>query len=102
MVSKANAFSFGSNYSNLWPLNNSLMSKPSKLGSIRKRARIQSYFWNEVGSIEHISLPKLENAIRKEFNFDDDRFVRAQIDLMQTEQRIRVESRVKVWIKEPR
>ncbi len=80
----------------------SSMTKPSKHNDAKKRMNIQSHFWNEVGSVEHISLPKLENAVRKEFNVDDDRFVRAQIDLMQTEQRIRVENRVKVWIKEPR
>lgn len=78
------------------------MKNPSKHSDIKKRANIQSYFWNEVGAVEHISVPKLENAIRMQFNSDSDRFVRAQIELMQTEQRIRIESKVKVWIKQPR
>jgi len=67
----------------------------------QKRENIQNHFWNQVGSIEHISLPKLEDAIRKEFNCDDGRFIQAQIRLMQTEARIRVQSKVKVWIKQP-
>lgn len=50
---------------------------------------------------EHISLPKLEDALKKEFSIEDDRFIQAQIKLMQTESRIRVQSRVKVWIKQP-
>lgn len=32
---------------------------------------------------------------------DDDRFVQSQIRLMQTEARVNIESRVKVWIKKP-
>jgi len=68
---------------------------------LRKRERIQDHFWNEVGSVEHISLPKLKDAVRKEFRYKDDRFIRAQIELMQTEARIRIESKVKVWIKPP-
>jgi len=59
-----------------------------------KRENIQTHFWNEVSTVEHISLPKLKNAIRKEFNDNDYRFVQEQIELAQTEQRIRVESRV--------
>jgi hypothetical protein len=43
----------------------------------------------------------LEDAVRKEFNIADDRFIQTQIELMQTEARIRVQSRVKVWIKQP-
>jgi hypothetical protein len=77
------------------------MTKLSELEDLKKRERIQNHFWNEVGAIEHISLPKLEDAVRKEFNCKDDRSVQAQIELMQTEQRIRIESRVKVWIKQP-
>jgi hypothetical protein len=65
------------------------------------RARIQGYFWDEVGAVEHISIPELENAVRREFKLEDGRRVKAQISLMQTEGRIRVESRVKVWIKPP-
>jgi hypothetical protein len=67
----------------------------------KKREKIQAHFWNQVGAVEHISLPMLEDAIRREFNCTDDRFVREQIRLMQTEARIRLESRVKVWIKPP-
>ena len=77
------------------------MTKHSELEDIKKREKIQNHFWNEVGDVEHISLPKLKNAVRKEFNYKDDRSVQAQIDLMQTEQRIRIESRIKVWIKQP-
>ena len=77
------------------------MSTHSETEALKKREKIQSHFWNQVGSVEHISLPMLEDAIKKEFNFKDDRFIQAQIKLMQTEARIRVESRVKVWIKQP-
>ncbi len=77
------------------------MKIPSKVGEIKKIAIIQSNFWNEVGSAEHISLPRLKDSIRKQFNFEDDRLVKTQIDLMQSEQRIRIESNVKVWIKRP-
>ncbi len=77
------------------------MTKHSELEDMKKREKIQNHFWNEVGDVEHISLPKLKNAVRKEFNYKDDRSVQAQIGLMQTEQRIRIESRVKVWIKQP-
>lgn len=78
------------------------MTKLSEPEDLRKRERIQNRFWNEVGSIEHISLPKLKNAVRKEFKYKDDRYVQAQIELMQTEAKIRIESKVKVWIKPPR
>jgi hypothetical protein len=78
-----------------------MMTKLSEPEDLKKREKIQNYFWNEVGSIEHISLPKLENAVKKEFKLKDDRSVQAQIELMQTEGRIRIESRVKVWIKPP-
>ena len=77
------------------------MGKQLKLGDIKKREKIQAHFWSEVGAAEHISLPRLEDAIRKEFNLDDDRLIQAQVDLMQTEQRIRIESKIKVWIKQP-
>jgi hypothetical protein len=73
----------------------------SEKEALKKREKIQNRFWNQVGSVEHISLPKLEDAIRKEFNCKDDRFIQAQIKLMQTEVRIRVQSNVKVWIKQP-
>jgi hypothetical protein len=74
----------------------------SEKEALKKREKVQNHFWNIVGSVEHISLPKLEDAIKKEFNVGDDRFIEAQIKLMQTEGRIRVQSRVKVWIKQPK
>jgi len=77
------------------------MAKHSDMESLKKREKIQNHFWNQVGSNEHISLPMLEDAIKKEFNCEDDRSIQSQINLMQTEARIRIESRVKVWIKQP-
>ena len=77
------------------------MANYSESEMLKKREKIQRHFWNIIGSVEHISIPKLEDAIRKEFNCKDDRFIQAQINLMQTEAKIRVESRVKVWIKQP-
>jgi hypothetical protein len=77
------------------------MSKTSDLEAQRKRQKIQTYFWGIVGSAEHINIPKLEDAIRKEFHTADDRVTDAQIKLMQTEGRIRVQDTVKVWIKQP-
>ena len=78
------------------------LTKPSEAEDLKKREKIQNHFWKEVGSVEHISLPKLKDAVRKEFQYEDDRSIRAQIELMQTEARIRIESKVKVWIKPPR
>lgn len=78
------------------------MIKRSDVEALKRREKIQNHFWSQVGSREHISMPMLEDAIKKEFNCKDDRFIRAQINLMQTEARIRVESRVKVWIKRPK
>jgi hypothetical protein len=69
--------------------------------ALRKRERVQKHFWDIVGSVEHISIPKLEDALKREFNCRDDRFIQDQIKLMQTEARIRVQSNVKVWIKQP-
>ena len=77
------------------------MTKPSEPEGLKKREKIQNHFWNEVGFAEHISLPKLKNAVKKEFNYKDERSVQKQIELMQTEARIRIENRVKVWIKPP-
>ena len=77
------------------------MPKYSEKEALKKREKVQNHFWDIVGSVEHISLPKLEDAIKREFNISDDRFIQAQIKLMQTEGRIRVQSRVKVWIKQP-
>jgi hypothetical protein len=78
------------------------MATISEKQALCKRERIQIQFWNQVGSAEHISLPKLEDAIRKEFNYSDNRLVQSQIRLMQTEAKIRVQSNVKVWIKQPK
>ena len=78
------------------------MTKHSELEDLKKREKIQNHFWNEVGAVEHISLPMLKDAIEKEFNYKDDRSIQSQINLMQTEARIRVESKVKVWIKQPK
>lgn len=77
------------------------MAKHSDAEALRKREKIQKRFWSRVGASEHVSLPMLEDAVRKEFKLEDDRAVQAQVNLMQTEARIRVESRVKVWIKQP-
>lgn len=77
------------------------MNKDSEREAQKKRQNIQVYFWNIVGSVEHINVPKLEDAIRKEFNTKDARLVQAQVNLMQTEARIRIESNGKVWIKQP-
>ena len=74
----------------------------SEKEAFKKREKIQVHFWNIVGSVEHINLPKLKDAIKKEFNCTDDRFIQTQIKLMQTEARVRVQSNVKVWIKQPK
>lgn len=76
------------------------MAKPSDTEAQKKRQNVQVYFWNIVGAAEHINVPKLEDALRKEFSTTDDRFIQTQIKLMQTESRIRVQSNVKVWIKQ--
>jgi hypothetical protein len=77
------------------------MADISELDALKKRIKIQAYFWNIVGAVEHISLPKLEDALKREFNTQDARFIQAQIKLMQTESRIKIQSKVKVWIKQP-
>jgi len=76
------------------------MAKNLKLAQ-KKRQKIQLYFWSIVGEVEHISVPKLEDAIRKEFDTANERLVQTQIRLMQTEKRIRIQSKVKVWINQP-
>ena len=76
------------------------MTKNAK-EDLKKREKIQEHFWNEVGSVEHTSLPKLKKAMEREFKRKEDRFVLGQIKLMQTEGKIRIESKVKVWIKKP-
>jgi hypothetical protein len=77
------------------------MTKRSDLEAEKKRQKLQAYFWGIVGSVEHINVPKLEDALRKEFPNQNDRFIQLQIRLMQTECRIKVQSNVKVWIKRP-
>jgi len=77
------------------------MTKHLTVEAQKKRKKIQTHLWNIVGAVEHINLPKLEDAVKKEFNCTEDRFVKAQIELMQTESRINVQSKVKVWIRQP-
>jgi uncharacterized membrane protein YheB (UPF0754 family) len=78
------------------------MSKPSDLDTEKKRQKVQAYFWNIVGSVEHINVPKLEDALKKEFHTQDHRFIEQQIRLMQSEGRIKVQSNHKVWIRQPK
>jgi hypothetical protein len=80
----------------------SKLSKFSENEAFKKREKVQQHFWSIVGSVEHINLPKLEDALRKEFKSNDARFIDAQIKLMQTEARIKMENKVKVWIKQPK
>lgn len=77
------------------------MTKLSNLETEKKRQKVQAYFWNIVGAVEHINIPKLEDAIRKEFHTQDNRIIELQIRLMQNEKRIQVQNNVKVWIKQP-
>ena len=77
------------------------MTKNPELEDQRKREKIQNHFWNIVGADEHISLPMLKDAVKREFKYKDDRSVQTQIKLMQTEAKIKIQSRVKVWIKQP-
>ncbi len=77
------------------------MTKCSDLEAKKKREKIQVRFWIIVGEVEHINIPKLEDSIKKEFNTTDYRFVQSQIKLMQTEARISIQGKEKVWIKEP-
>jgi hypothetical protein len=77
------------------------MTKLAGLEELKKREKIQQHFWNEVGSVEHISLPKLKNEIEKEFKPKNDIFVKAQIKMMQTEKRVKTKSKVKDWVKMP-
>ena len=78
------------------------MKKRSEEEAYQKREKVQKHFWGIVGSVEHINIPKLEDALKKEFSCNDDRFILEQINLMQTEARIKVQNRVKVWIKQPK
>ncbi|MCL2360108.1 MAG: hypothetical protein LBH74_03450 [Nitrososphaerota archaeon] len=77
------------------------MPRPKNLADQKKRANVQTYFWNIVGSAEHINIPKLEDALRKEFPLADARLIKTQINLMQTEKRIKIQNNVKVWLKQP-
>lgn len=77
------------------------MTKAFNLEAPKKQEKIQKHFWGIVGAFEHINIPKLEDTLRKEFHSSDDRFIEAQIRLMQMEGRIKVQSNVKVWIKQP-
>ena len=77
------------------------MTKVADVETQKKRQKVQVYFWNIVGAVEHINVPKLEDSIKKEFHTADERFVESQIRLMQTEGRIKVQNNVKVWIKQP-
>jgi hypothetical protein len=77
------------------------MTTTSQKEEFKKREKIQNHFWNIVGAFEHINIPKLEDALKKEFNTTDQRIIQAQIRLMQTESRIRIQNKVKVWIKQP-
>lgn len=77
------------------------MPKTSEKDAEQKRLKVQGYFYNIVGSIEHINIPKLEDALRKEFQTNNTRFIEKQIAVMQTEGRIRVQEKAKVWIKKP-
>ena len=77
------------------------MTRNTGVEERKKREKIQNHFWNVVGCEEHISLPMLKDAVKKEFKYMDERSAQTQIRLMQTEARIRIQSRVKVWIKKP-
>jgi hypothetical protein len=77
------------------------MPQTSDVLSELKRLKVQIYFYNIVGSAEHINIPKLEDALHKEFPTSDARNIQKQVMLMQTEGRIRVEEKAKVWIKQP-
>lgn len=77
------------------------LPKTSGVDAQKKRQKIQTHFWGIVGSVEHINIPKLEDAVRKEFHTSDHRFIEAQVRQMQSEGRIRVQENAKVWIKQP-
>ncbi len=73
----------------------------SKIEAEKKRLKVQVFFWNIVGSAEHINKPKLEDALRKEFHTRNSRIIHAQMGLMESEGRVRVQEKSKVWIKQP-
>jgi hypothetical protein len=80
--------------------NQKMASDPDEKAQ-KKRLKVQIYFWNIVGSVEHINIPKLEDALKKEFHNSEDRFVEYQIRLMQAERRIKVQGNEKVWVNQP-
>jgi len=65
----------------------------------KKRQRVKVYFWKSMGAVERINIPKLEDALRKQFPDAENRFVQSQVALMQTDNKIKVQDNVKVWIK---
>ncbi len=75
------------------------MGKPDM--DAKKRLKVQVYFYNIVGSVEHINVPKLEDALRKEFHTCDNRTIQTQMELMKSEGRVRVQEKSKVWLKQP-
>lgn len=77
------------------------ITKHSEREIQKKREKMQRRFWNEVNAAEPISIPELENAVEKEFRFKDDKCIQVQIALLQTEARIRTESKAEVWIGSP-
>lgn len=77
------------------------MAKDPDDEAARKRAKIQARFYSEVGSVEHVNVPKLEASIKKEFRTENVRLVKTQVRLMQTEGRVKIQNKVKVWIKQP-
>lgn len=77
------------------------MAKDKDAEAQRRREKIQAQFWSQVGSAEHINVPKLEDAVRREFCTVDERFVQSQVRLMQSEGRVRVQEKSKVWVNQP-
>ena len=75
--------------------------KPVNVDAQRRRENVQNYFWGIVGSAEHINIPKLKDVLKKEFPTADSRFIEAQIRIMQSEGRIKIQNNVKVWIRQP-
>jgi hypothetical protein len=75
--------------------------KLSDLEEKKKRESVQRLFWNQVGAVEHVNVPKLEDAIRKQFGTQDKRLIQKQVNLMQSEGRIIVQNKFKVWVNQP-
>jgi hypothetical protein len=51
------------------------MVKQVHVEAQNKRVNVQHFFWNQVGAVEHLNLPKLEAALRKEFKNASGRFI---------------------------